>query len=102
MLTTGGSEPVPGVESGVEMPVVAVGLGEAIVIAVADSACATSWTIDVRTRSIDPVEASRTSSTTRRAAQNRWQFTFSGLVGEADLVVVARFGPSVVVERLCA
>ena len=102
MLTTGGSDPVPGVEPGVAMPVVAVGLDEAIEITVADSACATSWTIDVRTAdSIDPIEGvPNIFNDPARAAQNRWQFTLSGLVGEADLVVVARFGPALLVERL--
>jgi len=99
-LTTGGSDPVPGVEPGDELPVVVVGPGEAIEIAVATSACATSWTIDVGTAdsstTIDGVP--NPADDPASAAQNRWRFTLLAL-DEADLVVSARFGPSVLVER---
>jgi hypothetical protein len=101
-LTTGGSDPVPGAELGDGLPVVAVGPGEAIEIAVATSACATGWTIDVRTADgIESVESvPDVAGDPARRAQNRWLFALPRAIDEADLVVVLRFGPSVVVERL--
>jgi hypothetical protein len=100
-LTTAGSQPVPGVEAGVIAPVIPVGLGNTIEIAVEGEACATSWTVDHRSGDeIVSVEGFRNATADPRiAAQNRWRFTLQGPVGERDVVVVIRFGPSLLVER---
>ncbi|HEX9550467.1 MAG TPA: hypothetical protein VF971_05180 [Candidatus Limnocylindrales bacterium] len=105
-LTTGGGDPVagldPGADPGLELPGVAVDLGDPVEIAVEGSGCATSWTIDVRTGdtilSIEGVP--NVSNDPGRAAQNRWQLLLPEVFDEALLVVVLRLGPSVLVERL--
>lgn len=100
-LTTAGSEPVPGAAAGGVAPVIPVGLGNPIEIGVEGDACATSWTVDVRWGdAIESVEGVPNIATDPRyAAQNRWRFTLAGPVGERDVVVVVRFGASLLVER---
>ncbi|MEW5992435.1 MAG: hypothetical protein AB1736_13980 [Chloroflexota bacterium] len=101
-MTTTDSGAVPGVEAGVEPPAVTVGPGDRIEIAVTSLACATSWTIDARTRdTIETVEGvPNIFNDPGRAAQNRWRFMLPDSEPRVDLVVVLRFGPAVLVERL--
>ena len=100
-LTTGGADPVPGVEPGADLPLITVGLGEAIEIAVAGAACATSWTIDARVGdSIVSIEGvPNVANNLARAAQNVWRFELPRGVEDAVLVVVLRFGFVATVER---
>lgn len=100
-LTAPGSGPVAGAAEGGDLPVVNVGLGDQIELAIADDACALSWSLtilDLETG--DTVQAETVlnpNDLPEVAHQNRWPILVPN--GAHDLVATFHFGPGIDVVR---